>query len=138
MTQILLLAQIRLICHQRRWDLLPTALAELGSTLGWKESGFPWNLVTCKQAEWRAVIGVHFLLYQCLWEGRQGRPEQVKLLRKQAFGMMDQASERRAFDRLRRNGGLIEVSLLFVGGLIIGTYSTRLVHCALDYSDDSA
>jgi len=109
MTQILLLAQIQLVCHQRRWYLLPAVLVELGATLGWTEAGFPWNLGPCKNADWLAPIAVQFLLYQCLWEGRHGRPERVKLLRKQAFGMMDQASECRAFDLLRRNGGLIDV-----------------------------
>jgi hypothetical protein len=110
MTQILLLAQIRLLCHQRRWDLLPNALGDLGSALGWTEAGFSWTLASCKNADWLAPIAVQFLLYQCLWEGRQGRPERVKVLRKQAFGMMDQASECRAFDVLRRNGGLVDVS----------------------------
>ena len=110
MTQILLLAQVRLLCHQRRWDLLPPALSELGTTLGWTEAGFSWTLASCKNADWLAPIAVQFLLYQCLWEGRQGRPERVKVLRKEAFGMMDQASECRAFDVLRRNGGLVDVS----------------------------
>jgi len=112
MTQILLLAQIRLLCHQRRWDLLPPALSDLGATLGWTEAGFPWTLSSCKNADWLAPIAVQFLLYQCLWEGRQGRPERFKVLRKQAFGMMDQASECRAFDVLRRNGGLVDVSFI--------------------------
>jgi hypothetical protein len=110
MVHILLLAQIRLYCHQRRWDLLPASLAELGTTLGWTEAGFAWTLASCKNADWLAPIAVQFLLYQCLWEGRQGRPEKVKVLRKQAFGMMDQASECRAFDSLRQHGGLVDVS----------------------------
>ena len=112
MVQILLLAQIRLFCHQRRWDLLPASLEELGTTLGWTDAGgFSWTLASAKNAAWLAPIAVQFLLYQCLWQGRQGRPDRVKVLRKEAFGMMDQASETRAFAGLRRNGGLLDVSL---------------------------
>jgi hypothetical protein len=115
MVQMLLLAQIRLLCHQRRWDLLPASLDELGTTLGWTDSsGFSWSLASVKNAAWLAPIAVQFLLYQCLWQGRQGRPDRVKILRKEAFGMMDQASECRAFSALRRNGGLVDVSTLVV------------------------
>jgi hypothetical protein len=136
MIQILLLARTRLLIHQRRWDLLPEVLDDLGSTLGWtgptgpesaesqtpltESSGFSWTLARCKNAQWLAPIAVQFLLYQCLWQGRQGRPNRVKAFRKEAFGIMDQASECHAFDALRENGGLLDVSLAHMRLLTAG------------------
>jgi hypothetical protein len=72
--------------------------------------GLPTTIASAPNPEWLATIAVHLLLYKCLWEGRRGKPERVKQLRKQTFGLMDEASECRAFAALRHHGGLLEVS----------------------------
>lgn len=79
-----------------------------------EEKGLPGILNTAKDPSWLATIAVHFMLYKCLWEGRQGRAERVKQLRKQTFGLMDEISECRAFSPLRQNGGLLEVIRVFM------------------------
>lgn len=59
--------------------------------------------------EWRTNLAVHYLLYRCLWEGRLGKPQTVRRLRKEAFSLMDEAAERRLFSDARASGGLYEV-----------------------------
>lgn len=111
MLQVLLLARVRLHFHQRRWDLLPTSITELGQACHWTEAnGFESPPSASVNPQWSATVAVHYLLFRCLLEDRLGRPRVVRRLRKEAFNLMDEAAEKQLFAEARQAGGLHEVS----------------------------
>lgn len=111
MAEDLLLARVRLHFHQRRWDLLPASIAELGQACLWTEtSGFERPPSASTLSQWSTTLAVHYLLFRCLLEDRLGHPRVVRRLRKEAFNLMDEAAEKHIFAKARQAGGLQEVS----------------------------
>ena len=117
MLEVLFLARVRLQFHQRRWDLLPASIAELGEACRWsEETGFKEEPSISIDPQWATTLAVHYLLFRCLYEDRKGHPRAVRRLRKEAFNLMDVAAERHSFELARRVGGLQEVSLSMAQG----------------------
>lgn len=64
-------------------------------------------------------MAIHFLLFRCLLEDRLGRPALVRILRKEAFNLMDEVVESDSFAMARRAGGAQKVSR------IVGQHETH-------------
>lgn len=108
--QILAVARVRLCSAYRRWDAVQSALDQLSDLLNWSEDSLTSTRLSSESAEWHTSLTAHYLLLRSLWEGRIGHDAKCRGLLKRLYLLMDEAADSGLLDRLRQNGGLIEVS----------------------------
>lgn len=107
--QLIHLIRLRLLFLHRRWADLPAAIEAFGqeiSTLQRTSSDFDVNTDV-----WHSHLQLHYILYRALWHGRAGDDVAAKGLLKQVYVFVDQIADSGLFKPLRRNGGLLRVSL---------------------------
>lgn len=119
--QLALLIKARITFVHRRWELVPTALAEFASSIGWSDSSPPTDLLSGQKEErtWLACLNIHYLILRALWEGRIGNDSVAKEIMKRAYALMDETADKKVFSELRANGGVITVCFNGMGRLEI-------------------
>lgn len=119
--QLALLIKARITFVHRRWELVPTALAEFASSIGWSDSNPPAELLSGQKEErtWLACLNIHYLILRALWEGRIGNDNVAKEIMKRAYALMDETADKKVFNELRANGGVITVCFNGIGRLEI-------------------
>lgn len=113
--QLALLIKTRIAFVHRRWELVPTVLAELASSIGWSDSSPSTDLISGQKEErtWLACLNIHYLILRALWEGRIGNDNVTKEIMKRAYALMDETADKKVFNELRANGGVITVCFFF-------------------------
>lgn len=113
--QLALLIKTRIAFVHRRWELVPTVLAELAASIGWSDSSPSTDLVSDQKEErtWLACLNIHYLILRALWEGRVGNDSVAKEIMKRAYALMDETADKKVFNELRANGGVITVCFFF-------------------------
>ncbi|OWZ64792.1 hypothetical protein AYX14_06385 [Cryptococcus neoformans] len=111
--QLALLIKARITFVHRRWELVPTALAEFASSIGWSDSNPPADLLSGQKEErtWLACLNIHYLILRALWEGRIGNDNVAKEIMKRAYALMDETADKKVFNELRANGGVITLHI---------------------------
>ena len=105
--QLTTIIRLRLLIKYRKWDMVTSALTDLGTYLGYDDRARH----TQQTSTWKAHATVHYLIFRCLWEGRIGNDSVVKSLLKHLYLLMDNMADQAVFHQLRANGGIIQVSL---------------------------
>ncbi|ADV25198.1 Hypothetical Protein CGB_L1630C [Cryptococcus gattii WM276] len=111
--QLALLIKTRIAFVHRRWELVPTVLAELAASIGWSDSSPSTDLVSDQKEErtWLACLNIHYLILRALWEGRVGNDSVAKEIMKRAYALMDETADKKVFNELRANGGVITLHI---------------------------
>ncbi|KIR58032.1 hypothetical protein I314_05997 [Cryptococcus bacillisporus CA1873] len=111
--QLALLIKTRIAFVHRRWELVPTVLAELASSIGWSDSSPSTDMISGQKEErtWLACLNIHYLILRALWEGRIGNDNVAKEIMKRAYALMDETADKKVFNELRANGGVITLHI---------------------------
>ncbi|KIR32042.1 hypothetical protein I352_05671 [Cryptococcus deuterogattii MMRL2647] len=111
--QLALLIKSRIAFVHRRWELVPTVLAELASSIGWSDNSPPTDLISGQKEErtWLACLNIHYLILRALWEGRIGNDNVAKEIMKRAYALMDETADKKVFNELRANGGVVTLHI---------------------------
>lgn len=110
MTQLLALIYTRSLYTLRKWDLVPTALHRLGTSLGWDETSYSANGPSSGDALARHTYFVlHYILLRCLWEGRIGHDLGVRALLKRLYLIVDEICDADRFGTIRTQGAILDI-----------------------------
>ena len=110
LTQLLALARVRLLFALRKWDAVPSALADLADLINWREESYSADGPTEGYSLTRhSYLLLHYMLLRSLWEGRLGNDTATKGLLQRVYLMIDEASDTDRFIKLKVHGGLLDV-----------------------------